>query len=92
MVNSVYKLTADVSAVEGAIAEVDALLAESLQLPLDVVNRLVHFLDLGVEVASIEDRTADGTGEIRAKLKLPDGFIEAVATLRTLKRDPSILV
>jgi hypothetical protein len=53
-------ITADVSEVTSTIEETEALLAEAPELPLEVVNRLVGFLDSHLEVAGVESVSALG--------------------------------
>ena len=75
------KITGDSRALEPTLSEL-SVVAQLPNLPLEIVNRLIYFLDLGLEVGGVETLTAFGTSELRIGLKFPDGLREFVSALR----------
>jgi hypothetical protein len=76
-----YSITAETASVEETLRELSTL-ADSTDLPLDVVNRLIDFLNLGLEVSGVESIATLGASELRIGLKVPDGLLELVSALR----------
>jgi hypothetical protein len=73
-------ISADCDAIENALREAKELASNFAP---EVVNRLLNFLDLGLEVSGVELLTAAGASEVCVRLKLPDRFVELTMALRT---------
>jgi hypothetical protein len=76
-------IRADVEPMLSALREAESLLAEAPECSLEVRDRLLGFLDSGLELSAVEiDLSTSGTGDLCARFKLADGFLELVAALR----------
>lgn len=85
------KITLDSRAVDYVLSDLLAL-ADIPNLPLQIVNRLICFLNSSIEVGRIETLTAFGTSELRIGLKFPDRLAEFVSALRAGDVDSGALI
>lgn len=76
-------ITADTRPVLLALNEAEALLADSPQLSFEVRDRLLSFLDSGLEIGRVESLPALGASEVFISLELPDKFLEFMSAIRT---------
>jgi hypothetical protein len=86
------RITADIEPVLSALREAELLLSEAPECSLEVRDRLLGFLDAGLEVGGVEVVPTLGASETRVVLKLADGFLELVSALRARDIDRRVQV